>query len=77
MRIKAPNRVFRQKQVSVDPPYLGSGQDAGRSRSSGACRYRAIASTRSGKSGPKDQVALHYYYTSLSHWCTTHEVLKL
>ena len=28
----------------------------------------------SGKSGPKDQVALHYYYTSPSHWCTTHEV---
>ena len=26
----------------------------------------------SGKSGPKDQVALHYYYTSPSHWCTTH-----
>ena len=25
----------------------------------------------SGKSGPKDQVALHYYYTSPSHWCTT------
>jgi len=22
----------------------------------------------SGKSGPKDQVALHYYYTSPSHW---------
>ena len=32
---------------------------------------------RSGKSGPKDQVALHYYYTSSSHWCTTHEVSKL
>ena len=31
----------------------------------------------SGKSGPKDQVALHYYYTSPSHWCTTHEVSKL
>ena len=31
----------------------------------------------SGKSGPKDQVALHCYYTSPSHWCTTHEVLKL
>jgi len=31
----------------------------------------------SGKSGPKDQVALHYYYTSPSHWCTTQEVLKL
>jgi len=30
----------------------------------------------SGKSGPKDQVALHYYYTSPSHWCTTHEVSK-
>ena len=30
----------------------------------------------SGNSGPKDQVALHYYYTSLSHWCTTHEVSK-
>ena len=30
-----------------------------------------------GKSGPKDQVALHYYYTSPSHWCTTHEVSKL
>ena len=28
----------------------------------------------SGKSGPKDQVALHYYYTSPSHWCTTHAV---
>ena len=26
----------------------------------------------SGKSGLKDQVALHYYYTSPSHWCTTH-----
>ena len=33
--------------------------------------------TTSGKSGPKDQVALHYYYTSPSHWCTTHEVSKL
>ena len=31
----------------------------------------------SGKSGPKDQVALHYYYTSPLHWCTTHEVSKL
>jgi len=31
----------------------------------------------SGKSGPKDQVALHYYYTSPSHWFTTHEVSKL
>jgi len=31
----------------------------------------------SGKSGPKDQVALRYYYTSPSHWCTTHEVSKL
>jgi len=31
----------------------------------------------SSKSGPKDQVALHYYYTSPSHWCTTHEVSKL
>jgi len=31
----------------------------------------------SGKSGPKDQVALHYYYTSGSHWCMTHEVSKL
>ena len=31
----------------------------------------------SGKSGPKDQVALHCYYTSPSHWCTTHEVSKL
>ena len=31
----------------------------------------------SGKSGPKDQVALHYYYTSPSHWCTTYEVSKL
>ena len=31
----------------------------------------------SGKSGPKDQVALHYYYTSPSHCCTTHEVSKL
>jgi len=30
----------------------------------------------SGKSGPKDQVALLYYYTSPSHWCTTHEVSK-
>ena len=29
----------------------------------------------SGKSGPKDQVALHYYYTSPLHWCTTREVL--
>ena len=34
-------------------------------------------SRSSGKSGPKDQVALHYYYTSPSHWCTTHEVSKL
>ena len=33
--------------------------------------------TNSGKSGPKDQVALHYYYTSPSHWRTTHEVSKL
>jgi len=33
--------------------------------------------TYSGKSGPTDQVALHYYYTSPSHWCTTHEVSKL
>jgi len=32
--------------------------------------------TASGKSEPKDQVALHYYYTSPSHWCTTHEVSK-
>jgi len=31
----------------------------------------------SGKSGSKDQVALHYYYTSPSHWCKTHEVSKL
>jgi len=31
----------------------------------------------SGKSEPKDQVALHYYYTSPSHWCTTDEVSKL
>ena len=31
----------------------------------------------SGKSGPKDQVALHYHYTSPSHWCMTHEVSKL
>ena len=33
----------------------------------------------SGKSRPKDQVAvaLHYYYTSPSRWCTTHEVSKL
>jgi len=31
----------------------------------------------SGKSGPKDQVALLHYYTSPSHWCTTHEVSKL
>jgi len=27
----------------------------------------------SGKSGPKDQVALHYYYTSPSHWFTNHD----
>ena len=26
----------------------------------------------SGKSGPMDQVALHYYYTLPSHWCMTH-----
>ena len=26
----------------------------------------------SGKSGPKEQVALHYYYTSPSHRCTSH-----
>ena len=26
----------------------------------------------SGKSGPMDQVALRYYYTLPSHWCTTH-----
>ena len=31
----------------------------------------------SGKSRPKDQVALHCYYTSSSHWCMTHEVSKL
>jgi len=31
----------------------------------------------SGKSVPKDQVALHYYYTSPSRWWTTHEVSKL
>jgi len=35
-----------------------------------------ISTKPSGKSGPKDQVALHYYYTSPSHWCTTHEVSK-
>jgi len=40
--------------------------------------YECLHTTkRSGKSGPKDQVALHYYYTSPSHWCTTHEVSKL
>jgi len=33
--------------------------------------------TVSGKSGPKDQVALHYYCALPSHWCTTHEVSKL
>ena len=38
---------------------------------------RAWSPLGSGKSGPKDQVALHYYYTSPSHWCTTHEVSKL
>jgi len=26
----------------------------------------------SGKRGPKDQVALHHYHISPSHWCTTH-----
>ena len=36
-------------------------------------KHRRVAAI-SGKSGPKDQVALHYYYTSPSHWCTTHEV---
>ena len=39
--------------------------------------WRQINWQFSGKSGPKDQVALHYYYTSPSHWCTTHEVSKL
>jgi len=39
--------------------------------------YLYVLILRSGKSGPKDQVALHYYYTSPSHWCTTHEVSKL
>jgi len=44
----------------------------------GRASLRHVHSTRtSGKSGPKDQVALHYYYTSPSHWCTTHEVSKL
>ena len=38
---------------------------------------RAWSPLGNGKSGPKDQVALHYYYTSPSHWCTTHEVSKL
>ena len=37
----------------------------------------AFSNYISGKSGPKDQVALHYYYTSPSHWCTTDEVSKL
>jgi len=39
--------------------------------------FYACSRAHSGKSGPKDQVALHYYYTSPSHWCTTHEVSKL
>ena len=30
----------------------------------------------SGKSGPKDQVALHYSYTSPSHWCTRYRNCK-
>jgi len=35
--------------------------------------YECLHTTKcSGKSGPKDQVAVHYYYTSPSHWCTTH-----
>ena len=39
----------------------------------GTCMSHRITSGRdSGKSGPKDQVALHYCYTSPSHWCTTH-----
>ena len=42
-----------------------------------ACPLSAFTTPSSGKSGPKDQVALHYYYTSPSHWCTTHEVSKL
>ena len=42
-----------------------------------SCRFRATWVNFSGKSGPKDQVALHYYYTSPSHLCTTHEVSKL
>jgi len=37
---------------------------------------KVIRCIGSGKSGPKDQVALHYYYTSPSHWCATHEVSK-
>ena len=37
---------------------------------------KKILGKSSGKSGPKDQAALHYYYTSPSHWCTTHEVSK-
>jgi len=40
-------------------------------------RKNGIVNPVIGKSGPKDQVALHYYYTSPSHWCTTHEVSKL
>ena len=35
-------------------------------------RVQKVKAYGSGKSGPKDQVALHYYYTSPSHWCTTH-----
>jgi len=30
----------------------------------------------SGKSGPKDQVALYYYYTSPLHWCTRYRNCK-
>jgi len=30
----------------------------------------------SGKSGPNDQVALHYYYTSPSHLCTRYRNCK-
>jgi len=44
---------------------------------SNVSRVSKPPATTSGKSGPKDQVALHYYYTSPSHWCTTHEVSKL
>jgi len=42
-------------------------------------RYRRFCEVYrmfSGKSVPKDQVALHYYYTSPSYWCTRYQNCK-